>query len=74
MTFSGPPTFFQVVKQSYAGNGKQFCSVARSMWASFPAIDRVAGRLQGVTLENDDFEVIFQRYDSPNTVFYIDPP
>lgn len=37
--------FFQVVKQSYAGNGKQFCSVARSMWASFPVIDRVAGRL-----------------------------
>ncbi len=29
--------FFQVVKQSYAGNGKQFCSVARSMWASFPS-------------------------------------
>lgn len=66
--------FFQVVKQSYAGSGKQFCSVARSMWASFPVIDRVAGRLQGVTLENDDFGVIFQRYDSPNTVFYIDPP
>ena len=66
--------FFQVVKQSYAGNGKQFCSVARSMWCSFPAIDLVAGSLQGVTLVIDDFEVIFQRYDSPNTVFYIDPP
>ena len=66
--------FFQVVKQSYAGNGKQFCSVARSMWAGFPAIDRVAGRLQGVTLEKEDFGVIFQRYDSPTTVFYIDPP
>ena len=40
----------------------------------FPAIDRVAGRLQGVTLEKADFGVIFQRYDSPTTVFYIDPP
>ena len=66
--------FYQVVRQSYAGNGKQFCSVARSMWAGFPAIDRVAGRLQGVTLEKEDFGVIFQRYDSPNTHFYIDPP
>lgn len=42
--------------------------------AGFPAIDRVAGRLQGVTLEKADFGVIFQRYDSPTTVFYIDPP
>lgn len=66
--------FYQVVRQSYAGNGKQFCAVARSMWAGFPAIDRVAGRLQGVTLEKEDFGVIFQRYDSPNTHFYIDPP
>ena len=66
--------FYQVVRQSYAGNGKQFCAVARSMWAGFPAIDRVAGRLQGVTLEKEDFGVIFQRHDSPTTVFYIDPP
>lgn len=66
--------FYQVVRQSYAGNGKQFSPVARSMWAGFPAIDRVAGRLQGVTLEKEDFGVIFQRYDSPTTVFYIDPP
>ena len=66
--------FYQVIRQSYAGNGKQFSPVARSMWAGFPAIDRVAGRLQGVTLETEDFEVIFQRYDSPNTQFYIDPP
>lgn len=66
--------FYQVVRQSYAGNGKQFSAVARSMWAGFPTIDRVAGRLQGVTLEIEDFETIFQRYDSPNTHFYLDPP
>ena len=66
--------FYQVIRQSYAGNGKQFCTVARSMWAGFPAIDRVCSRLQGVTLENEDFEAILARYDSPTTVFYIDPP
>ena len=66
--------FYQVVRQSYAGNGKQFSAVARSMWTGFPAIDRVAGRLQGVTLEIEDFETIFQRYDSPTTFFYLDPP
>ena len=66
--------FYQVIRQSYAGNGKQFCTVARSMWAGFPIIDRVCSRLQGVTLENEDFEAILARYDSPTTVFYIDPP
>ncbi len=66
--------FYQVIRQSYAGNGKQFCTVARSMWAGFPIIDRVCSRLQGVTLENEDFETIVQRYDSPNTHFYLDPP
>ena len=66
--------FYQIIRQSYAGNGKQFCTVARVCGAGFPAIDRVAGRLQGVTLEKEDFGVIFQRYDSPTTVFYIDLP
>ena len=66
--------FYQVVRQSYAGNGKQFSAVARSMWAGFPAIDRVAGRLQGVTLEKEDFGVIFQRYDSPTTSGTTTPP
>ena len=28
--------FYQVVRQSYAGNGKQFSPVARSMWAGIP--------------------------------------
>ena len=56
--------FYQVVRQSYAGNGKQFSAVARSMWAGFPAIDRVAGRLQGVTLERR-FRRYLPRYDSP---------
>lgn len=66
--------FYQVIRQSYAGNGKQFCAVARSMWAGFPIIDRVCSRLQGVTLENEDFEAILTRYDSPTTFFYLDPP
>lgn len=66
--------FYQVIRQSYAGNGKQFCAVGRSMWAGFPIIDAVCGRLQYVVLENEDFETILSRYDSPTTFFYLDPP
>lgn len=31
-------------------------------------------RLKDVYVENSDFETIFKRYDSPTTLFYLDPP
>ena len=31
-------------------------------------------RLKKVQIENDSFEKIIPRYDSPNTLFYLDPP
>ena len=31
-------------------------------------------RLRGVYLENTDASLIIQRWDSPDTVFYVDPP
>lgn len=31
-------------------------------------------RLQQVIIEKQDFEKIINRYDSPNTFFYLDPP
>lgn len=39
--------------------------------------DRIAAvcdRLQGVSIQNDDFSEVIGRYDSPETVFYCDPP
>jgi DNA adenine methylase len=44
-------------------------------WASRPGkLYEVAARLRGVIIENLDFADIIPRYDSPETVFYIDPP
>ena len=31
-------------------------------------------RLENVIIENLDFQTIFEKYDSPNTLFYLDPP
>jgi DNA adenine methylase len=31
-------------------------------------------RIKNVTIENDDFEKIIRRYDSPVTFFFLDPP
>jgi len=37
-------------------------------------IDEICQRLQGVSIQNASFEDVIDRYDSPETVFYCDPP
>lgn len=44
-------------------------------WANLPdALDAVVDRLRGVVIENEDVFTILERYDSPETLFYLDPP
>lgn len=44
-------------------------------WGRFPrCIGRFMERLQGVLIESRDALDIFPQYDSPQTLFYIDPP
>ncbi len=42
--------------------------------SSIDNITHISTRLQDVTLENLDFRTLIQKYDSPNTLFYEDPP
>ncbi len=42
--------------------------------SSIDNITHISTRLQDVTLENLDFRTLIQKYDSPNTFFYEDPP
>lgn len=44
-------------------------------WANVPeVIDQVCQRLQGVSIQNRHFSKVIEHYDSPETVFYLDPP
>lgn len=44
-------------------------------WASVPdRIPEICDRLQGVSVQNQDFGDVIARYDGPETVFYADPP
>jgi DNA adenine methylase len=44
-------------------------------WKQAPRrIRETADRLQGVSIVNDDYAAVIDRYDDPNTVFYCDPP
>lgn len=44
-------------------------------WARVPErIEATCERLQGVSIQHDSFDAIIDRYDSPSTAFYCDPP
>lgn len=44
-------------------------------WANYPdALRLVVGRLQGVCIENKDARSVMAQHDSPETLFYVDPP
>jgi len=38
------------------------------------ALNEFAERLRGVDVESESWDYIFERYDGPDTVFYLDPP
>lgn len=45
------------------------------VWRNYPdCIHAFTDRLRGVTIENKNADLIFQEYDSPDTLFYCDPP
>jgi DNA adenine methylase len=44
-------------------------------WQGFPsALPALTNRLQGVMIEQDEALTLLEHYDSPTTLFYIDPP
>jgi len=50
-------------------------SGATEKWKTYPtALKKIINRLRCVNIENDDALVIIDKYDSPDTLFYIDPP
>lgn len=44
-------------------------------WANYPqALERTVSRLRGVTIENKDAMSVMAQHDTPETLFYVDPP
>lgn len=73
--------FFVMVRQSFSGDLKTWgygINRARPNPFTFMKVvddfDHFSKRLRHVYIECDDFEKIFQRYDSEETFFYCDPP
>ena len=44
-------------------------------WDRFPeALEQIVRRLKHVTIEHDHAQTVMTRYDSPATLYYVDPP
>lgn len=50
------------------------CRKAMTRNIAFETIQQVHERLDGVFIENDDFEKVIKRYNRPYTLFFCDPP
>ncbi len=70
---------------SYAGNGRTFSTTVQETVLSMPsqvrrwqkrieALIPAHERLQRIIVENEDFRQLIPRYDTPDTLFYLDPP
>jgi DNA adenine methylase len=79
--------FFVIARMSFSGKIKSnswsyaLTSSYRGMagkcssWIStIELLPEIHARLMRVQIENDDFRKIIERYDTPNTLFYLDPP
>lgn len=69
LTFSGDQKRGGFAMPSVTGRNP-----AQSYFNAIDGFEGIAGRLRGVTIECLDYQECIRRYDSPNTLFYCDPP
>ncbi len=58
-------------KRSFQGGPSQRANLK---YGAYEVIYQAHDRLEGVYIENGDFEKVITRYDRPDTVFFCDPP
>ena len=63
------------VKTGFRGTSKRAGTTPAQDWRNFPeALRNIVERLQGVVIENRPALDLIDYYDSPETLFYLDPP
>jgi DNA adenine methylase len=67
---NGPKTY----RTGWKHNSRPHQNPARSYQNACQLIQAFSRRMREVQIENDDFRAIIRKYDSPDTLFYVDPP
>lgn len=70
--------FYFLHSSSYSGHGHSFTVTIKRkpelVYKDLAKLNRVTSRLRSVAIENLDWEEILSRFDSEETLFYLDPP
>lgn len=66
--------FYRVMRGSFSGTGDSFGAKPLNIRHFFYQIWQASRILQQVTVENRSYEDVIVQYDSPLTLFYLDPP
>ena len=68
--------FYYLLTYSFSGVTHRYSFVVKesSKIKSAPSVDWFAQRLRNVVIENLDFAELIEKYDSPQTFFFLDPP
>ncbi len=66
--------FFVLIKESYGSKMGTFLSGPKDMGKAVEYLSCISKRLRMTVLENQDYSKIISRYDSAETLFYLDPP
>ncbi len=67
-------TSFSSLGRNWGRSTKGFGSMPAKLKNKLKFFPEVHERLRGVQIENQDWKFCLQDYDSPETVFYLDPP
>ncbi len=66
--------YFYLIKCSFGCKKENFATRTKVITNTLERFVGIQERLKRVVIENRDFEELIKLYDSPETLFYIDPP
>ena len=66
--------YFYIIKLSYGSKGGSFGAIKKDVEKMKLYLQEIQQRLTNVVIENKSFKDIIVKYDSQETLFYLDPP
>lgn len=66
--------YFILIKISFGADRRSFGTNTKSLAGCIDYLPDICERLEGVVVENKDFEDLIKVYDRPAALFYLDPP